>query len=406
VAVSFCFLQPSMTDSTKPAKSKKPANTAFKQQRLRAWQPILTPKTVLPTFFVIGALFIPLGIGLFIASEQVNQIMLEYTYCKTSASPTFSPPEPPLPPITQWKYDPESRNCTMKFSVESLLKAPVFIYYRLTNFYQNHRRYVKSFDAPQLLGKILTKNDVVDNCSPIADASAEKVGVNNSIDADDNAQYYPCGLIANSLFLDEISDPQCKESNCISPITNSQQFTEFPFTQTGISWPSDTTKFGTSEWLSSKTSDEIQKSLIPPPAWRNASAFGGKFVDGYTKETLPDLKTFEKLHVWMRTAGLPNFRKLWGRNDGSDMGVGEWEIVVQDNFEVQSFKGTKSIVISTISILGGKNPFLGIAYMVVGGVCVLLGLLFLIRHMVKPRKLGDHTYLSWNQTPGGVERKN
>ena len=35
--------------------------------------------------------------------------------------------------------------------------------------------------------------------------------------------------------------------------------------------------------------------------------------------------------------------------------------------------------------------------MVVGGICVLLGLIFLIRHMVKPRKLGDHTYLSWNQ---------
>ena len=26
--------------------SRRPANTAFKQQRLKAWQPILTPKTV------------------------------------------------------------------------------------------------------------------------------------------------------------------------------------------------------------------------------------------------------------------------------------------------------------------------------------------------------------------------
>ena len=36
-------------------------DTAFKQQRLKAWQPIFTPKTVLPTFFIIGIIFAPIG---------------------------------------------------------------------------------------------------------------------------------------------------------------------------------------------------------------------------------------------------------------------------------------------------------------------------------------------------------
>lgn len=36
-------------------------DTAFKQQRLKAWQPILTPKTVLPTLFIVGLLFAPIG---------------------------------------------------------------------------------------------------------------------------------------------------------------------------------------------------------------------------------------------------------------------------------------------------------------------------------------------------------
>lgn len=40
-------------------------DTAFKQQRLKAWQPLLTPKTVLPTLFVAGIIFAPLG-GLFL----------------------------------------------------------------------------------------------------------------------------------------------------------------------------------------------------------------------------------------------------------------------------------------------------------------------------------------------------
>lgn len=49
--------------------------------------------------------------------------------------------------------------------------------------------------------------------------------------------------------------------------------------------------------------------------------------------------------------------------------------------------------------MGGRNSFLGIAYIVVGGVCIILGAVFTATHLIKPRKLGDHTYLSWNNTP-------
>ena len=47
-------------------------DTAFKQQRLKAWQPILTPRTVLPTIFIVGILFAPIGALLIWGSSLVR----------------------------------------------------------------------------------------------------------------------------------------------------------------------------------------------------------------------------------------------------------------------------------------------------------------------------------------------
>jgi len=46
--------------------------TRFRQQNLKAWQPILTPKPVIISFFVLGLIFLPLGIGLLITSNNVK----------------------------------------------------------------------------------------------------------------------------------------------------------------------------------------------------------------------------------------------------------------------------------------------------------------------------------------------
>jgi hypothetical protein len=35
--------------------------------------------------------------------------------------------------------------------------------------------------------------------------------------------------------------------------------------------------------------------------------------------------------------------------------------------------------------MGGKNSFLGIAYVAVGGLCIVLGALFTVTHLIRPR---------------------
>jgi hypothetical protein len=42
----------------------------------------------------------------------------------------------------------------------------------------------------------------------------------------------------------------------------------------------------------------------------------------------PDLSTMERLMVWMHVAALPDFRKIWARNDDENLGVDRWRISI------------------------------------------------------------------------------
>ena len=87
--------------------------------------------------------------------------------------------------------------------------------------------------------------------------------------------------------------------------------------------------------------------------------------------------TNEHFIVWMRSSGLPNFRKLWGKIVGG-LPHGDYILVVDNEYEVKPFSGKKSFVIPTMSSMGGKNPFLAIAYIIAGCVCIVLAIGFCI----------------------------
>lgn len=55
-----------------PDRPNRPPGDDFHQQRLKAWQPILTPWHVIALFFAISAAFIPTGVYLLHESNQVS----------------------------------------------------------------------------------------------------------------------------------------------------------------------------------------------------------------------------------------------------------------------------------------------------------------------------------------------
>ncbi|KAK0448361.1 cell cycle control protein [Desarmillaria tabescens] len=378
---------------------RRPANTAFKQQRLKAWQPILTPKTVLPTFFIIGLLFGPIGGLLIWGSSLVSEMTFDYSQCENleastqNGSYTFSDvpsysyrlrssdsgvsiPKPQMALLNNTGNASvtdvsQELQCVLQFSVPRDLEPSVFLYYKLTNFYQNHRRYVKSLDSDQLKGSYVSPSDLdSSDCKPLGTRDGKAI--------------YPCGLIANSIFNDTFSSPVL-----LNP-TNETQTTAYQFSSNNIAWAGEAKKYTTSPISSSGYSSADQ--IVPPPNWMK------RYPDGYNDSNVPNLKEDSHFQNWMRTAGLPTFTKLYGRNDADTMVAGRYEMVIGLNFPVLPYKGTKSVVITTVSWIGGKNPFLGWAYVAAAALFVLLAVVGTARHLIKPRRLGDMTLLSWNRT--------
>jgi len=250
--------------------------SAFKQQKLPAWQPILTAGTVLPTFFFIGIAFVPIGIGLLFSSNSVQEYIIDYTYCKSSNTT----------PCAFLVINGSSCTCSIEFTLKEEIKGEVFIYYGLTNYYQNHRRYVKSRDDKQLLGH--TKDSLSSDCEPFAYKNGKKIA--------------PCGAIANSLFNDTFYMEHFVKQD-------TQKWRAIRFLKTGIAWATDkNVKFRNPP--GQLNGDDAFRDTVPPPNWKKPVWLlsNDPNNNGYLNEDLI---------VWMRTAALSTFRKLYARIDHS-----------------------------------------------------------------------------------------
>lgn len=71
--------------------ANRPDNTAFTQQRLPAWQPMLSAGIVIPGFVLIGVAFIGIGVALFVTSQNIQVLEVGYiTYIHTHTAKNWS----------------------------------------------------------------------------------------------------------------------------------------------------------------------------------------------------------------------------------------------------------------------------------------------------------------------------
>ena len=301
-------------------------NSKFKQQKLPGWRPVPTITSTTIIFICFGVVFIILGIVILLFSNRIVEIKKEYDNLANCEINT---------------------NCTMKIEIEEDMDRTIMIYYQLNGFYQNHRRYVKSKSDTQLNGKTMTLEEMqsTQDCDPVLTneqmgfKEGDKSITNKTLNMKELA--VPCGLIAKSFFNDRFVDWKVNGEN----ITVNEK---------DIAWKAD-------------------KEL----KYKNTNNMDMQWID----------LTDEHFIVWMRPAGLPNFRKLWGRIENVDLKKNDVvTLTIINNYDVTKFDGKKFLILSTVNIFGGKNTFLGISYIVLGAICIILSIIFIIGYNVHQQK--------------------
>ena len=241
--------------------------------------------------------------------------------------------------------------CTVSLTPSADMSPPVFLYYELDNYFQNHRHYMTSRSDVQLAGTTQDPS-YLSACSPEL-----YLGGNTA------QQILPCGLVAWSLFNDTYA------------VSDGTTGAAIAVAETGIAWPSD---------------KQYRFQLTTSANFNNVTALrgGGQILNGNPSQD-------EHLMVWMRAAAMPHFRKPWGVIQTKLLANRPVTVAVANRYNTYRFSGKKLVVLSTASWIGGKNDFLGIAYLAVGGLSLLFSLVFLGLHIRPPRLLGDVSQLSW-----------
>ena len=372
------------------------------------WQPIMSPPYVTSCLAVVGAVFIAIGAVIFVASDAVDLVTIQYDQ---EQSCPFSERYIPSPTVhktatsdtTQqfWACTP----ITIDFQLTQTMKAPINMYYQLQSYYQNYRRYANSFDPVQLSGQNVPASSL-SACTPLlgpgqlgtnllGPSTVTLAGTQQSVNLL-GAIYNPCGLVPWSKFNDTVEIYSLNSSGATTLICQSGNYdaegTSLDPTgfcqRSGIAWPTD---IGV-KYTAPAQAEGVALTSIGWPIdaaeleGANYSTFPlyadrGWYL-GEAGHKVPD-PTDEDLMVWMRLALINNFQKLY-RVITVDLPPGSYTMVIHQRYDTTAFGGSKAFVLSTQTWLGGPNLWLAGLYIGVGALCVVLAVAFFVKHLHSP----------------------
>jgi len=372
-------------------QSNRPSDIPIQTQTINAWHPILDPNWVIFTYLALAAIMIPFGYHLVAESDKIVELKQLYDAGNKEGMASA------CPSIGE-NYN-ANENCTLTFEVPKDMEPPVLVYYELTNFHQNYNKYVTSRDDYQLTGRVGGQSAIeAANCNPI-----NKLG---------NIFINPCGLIANTFFNDKFSLVETETSVDAggNPLVMRED---------GIAWGSDLEyKFKMPDGFNKTTCPKGQcdasccqlygfscqePAISPKDGLCYAYHYPKADTTQYLYETYPNIisplehVTNEHFVVWMRVAATPNFRKLYGYFEQTILAGTKLEFNVNMNYVVESFRGTKTLTITTNSTWGTKDSTLGITIYCIGYFCLACGFFFGLKHFFKPRKIADRKYLHYKE---------
>jgi hypothetical protein len=199
----------------------KPSNSGFKQQRLNGLRCAPSFLTLTFVYLSLGIILILFGVLILSESNKVEEFSYRYDNLPSCKANFHDPP-----------------TCSISFSIPSLIKSPIFLYYEIKGMYQNHRRYNKCRDIYQLMGTIRSVSEIQEYCNPIV--TMKDLGFNSDLSLKNDDPANPCGLIAKSFFNDSFS---LEFQNKTVPISSSN-----------IAWSIDKAE----KFKKSKDSDAVQ----------------------------------------------------------------------------------------------------------------------------------------------------
>mmetsp|Transcript_66060 Transcript_66060/g.123220 ORF Transcript_66060/g.123220 Transcript_66060/m.123220 type:complete len:431 (+) Transcript_66060:122-1414(+) len=408
---SSSTLRTVQTDETH-AKDVELFERPFLRRRMRAWQPVLSPRCVPLLLCSTGVAFVLIGVILLVIAGGIVEYSQDYTQ---------------LAPGGIGEFD---------ISISETMEPPIWVYYQLDGFFQNHRRHMKSVEFEQLRkGKdaVDLDEDDLESCDPWISSGRGPI-------------HYPCGLKAMNVFNDSFTLQ-------VSGQDGGWELLEIDSSASSIAWETDVDNFRNIDpeaigphgrqnifdldmWILSRfppvTCEQVDFSNRPhipvqvaiaeqvlstpngEGLRQNVTACSGYTTAptcNFTRQGIPfdcagdsGYKLVQHADwgvesghfiVWMRTAGLPGFRKPWGKISRKLEAGTTVKVRVLDNFNLQDVEDSRKVfIITTGSTWTGKTPHLGLGYVLVGSCCIILSCLFCLGQHLHPRALGDLHLLS------------